>query len=65
MIHQWPLREPETQVEVERKVMSRQQVVKVVGGLLVAKGGRVGGECPLVDSGGQQQGEWADACRMG
>ena len=61
MIHQWPLREPETEVEVERKVMSRQWGVKVVGGRLVVKGGR---ECHLVDSGEQQQGEWVDACRM-
>ena len=64
MIHQWPPREPETQVEMERKVMSQQWGVKVVGGRLVVRGGRVGGECRLVDSGGQQQGEWADACRM-
>ena len=60
--HQWPLREPETRVE--RKMMSQQLGVKVVGGRLDARGGRVGGECPLVDSGEQQQGEWADACRM-
>jgi hypothetical protein len=24
----------------------------------------VGGECPLVDSEEQQQGEWVDACRI-